>query len=380
MKLLIALFALCLTFGLTAQENHKDYSFSKIYDLKTTPVKNQQSSGTCWSFATVSFLETEILRTKNIEIDLSEMFFVRMAYFTKAELYIRLHGNSNFSEGGQAHDVFNVLRKYGMVTEETYKGLCYGEEQHVHSELVDGLKGYISGVNKKSNGKLSTAWTAAVNGILDAYFCTVPKNFSYEGKTYKPTEFVGFSGINPDDYIEITSYSNEPFYKKIILRIPDNWSGDQYYNVPADDMMKIIENALKNGYSVCWDGDVSERSFCFSAGIAIIPDDDWSDISRAEAAKKFESYNKEKAVTQEMRQLTFDNLTTTDDHLMHITGMYKDAKGVFYYKTKNSWSAESNSQGGYLMMSDSYVRLKTTAILIHKKAVPEELAKKIGVN
>ncbi|MDY0342362.1 MAG: C1 family peptidase [Lentimicrobium sp.] len=367
------------------------YIFTVENQLKTTPVKNQYRSGTCWSFATVSFVETELLRMGKPEMDLSEMFYVRNAYQKKSERYVRMHGSSNFGPGGQAHDVMNIIATHGLVPENDYPGLLKGETQHVHGELDAGLQGYLDAVVRVKSGKLSQVWPEAVSALLDTYLGKLPEKLSVKGNP-TPLEYAKSEGFNPDDYVEITSYTHHPFYTAFALEIPDNWSNDTYYNVPMDDLYRIMLFALDKGYSFCWDGDVSERGFSHGKGVAIVPEKNieslegtersrWEKLSDKDKQAELYSFDKpgyEKIITPEMRQQAFDNHQATDDHLMHITGLVTDQNGTNYFITKNSWADNSNDKGGYLNMSEAYVKLNTLAILVHKNAVPADIRKKAG--
>ena len=355
-------------------DKSKNIKFKETTDIKTSSVKSQDRAGTCWDYATTSFIETEALRLGKKEFDLSEMYTVRFDYVQKAEYYIQIHGKGNFSPGGQAHDMIRVIKKHGLVPEETYKGLNYGDTIHRHGELLDGLTGFLNGINKASDKKLTTAWMPAVNSILDVYLGKPIEKFDYNGKEYTPIEFMNKEvGVNLDDYIEITSYTTAPFYSQYVLRIPDNWSYDFYYNVPLNDFMSIMQNSLEKGYSFVFDGDVSEKTFKHSKGMAVLP------LASEDTDNYYKLGLKEISVNQKTRQETFNSRETTDDHLMHITGLAKDQDGKVYYKTKNSWGAESNDFGGYLYMSKTYMQLKTVAIMVHKDAVPDEIAKKMGI-
>lgn len=331
-------------------------SFKEETLVKYTAVKNQGMSGTCWSFATVSFLESELLRQGKGEFDLSEMFFVRKAYEMKAENFIRMHGTANFSQGGQAHDVFNVIDRFGVMTEELYSGMLPEDSVYNHDAVESLLKGMLSYYN--GIGKPDKRYKLAINAVLDVYFGVLPLEVTFRSKVYSPIEFnQAITGIKSSDYIEITSFNHLPWYKFVRLEIPDNWCGySQYFNVPLKDLMSIIDNALKNGYSICWDGDVSELNFKHRLGYARLD-------------------NEEQAVTQEVRQNQFDDFSTSDDHLMHIVGISKDEKGNRYYITKNSWGTRSNSYNGLLHMSQKFVMMKTVAIIVHKDALPEEIRK-----
>ncbi len=389
----VILIAMIFSTGLQAQEEQQDsaYVFETLYETEVTPVKDQHRSGTCWAFGAISFLEAEALRIGEIETDLSEMFVVRYAYADKGLKYVRLHGSSNFGPGGQAHDVTNVIREHGILPEEIYPGLEIGEEKHNHGEMDAVLKGFLDAVVKKRGGKLTPKWFEAYNAILDVYLGAVPENLEADAQKYTPEAYAKAIGINPDDYIELTSYSIYPWYESVLLEIPDNWSDDEYYNLPLDEFMQVIDHALENGYSICWDGDVSDRGFSHRNGIAILPEkkvenlsgterERWEKLTEAEKGKELYAFDKpgdEKAVNQEMRQEHFDNYTSTDDHLMHLTGIVQDQAGTRYYITKNSWDDDSNDKGGYLYMSESYVKLNTVAIMIHKDALPKAIAEKL---
>ncbi|MCF8296418.1 MAG: C1 family peptidase [Saprospiraceae bacterium] len=374
------------TFSQEAEPNDSAYHFTSIKEIKTTPVKDQYRSGTCWSFATVSFVETELLRMKKEELDISEMYFVRWAYHYKANKYFRLHGTSNFGPGGQAHDVLDIIKKHGILTEQEYSGKAYGEENHIHGEIDAILKAYLDAVIKNKNNKVSPVWSKAYESLLDTYFGQLPNS----SKANNPNKNYDF---NPDDYVEITSYTHSPFYEQFCLEIPDNWTNSLYYNVPIEELIQIINNSIENNYSICWDGDVSEKGFSHKNGLAIVPDKNVKDMTGTEREKwdKLTSSEKnaqlfqfkypaaEKEITQQIRQEAFDNYSATDDHLMHFTGMVQDQNGTKYYITKNSWNSNSNEFGGYLKMSEQYVRLNTIAIMVHKDAIPKNLKKKMGI-
>lgn len=385
----LMLIAFCSVNMLWAQEKQEEKKFSTVVDIPTTTVKNQQSTGTCWCYAGISYIETELLRLGAPEIDLSEMYIVRLAYTQKAKRYFRVHGKGNYSEGGQAHDVLNVIKENGFVPEAVYSGNRYGSDFHIHKEMVKSTKSMLDEIVKKPNRVITPVWEESVNGVLDTYMGKTPKTFTYEGTETTPAAYAEKLGFNTEDYIEITSYNHHPFYEKVNLEIPDNWSDDLYYNVPMDEMMDVINYALNNGFSVCWDGDVSEKGFSHRNGYAVLPASKTADMTDSEIAKwekdvekaekKVSQKGKEPEVDQTLRQLTFDNFETTDDHLMHLTGIVKDQNGTTYYKTKNSWADNSNKFGGYLNMSEAYVKLKTVAIMVHKDAIPKEVKKKLGL-
>ncbi len=393
------LFALLLSSGLNgfAQDDEKSdqegFVFTTIKDLPVTPVKNQYRSGTCWSFSGISFLESELLRMGKGEYDLSEMFVVRNAYQEKAVKYVRFHGNFNFSGGGAFHDVTHVYKKYGMVPEEAYDGKVIGEENHIHGELDAVTKAYVDAVIKNRNKKLTPVWYEGFKGILDAYLGDYPSTFIYNGTEYTPQSFAEELGLNMDDYVEIGSYTHHPFYEKFILEVPDNWMLDEINNIPMDEMMEVIDNAIENGYSVAWGADVSEKGFSWKNGVAIVPDDDLNDLSGTEkerwekltdkekrdALYSFEGPVKEKVITQEMRQEQFDNYQSTDDHGMEIVGTAKDQDGNLYYKVKNSWGNDDHIYDGFFYASKPFVELKTIDIMVHKDAIPEHIRKKLGL-
>lgn len=383
-SLMICLVVFISTKAQNAEPEKNDYyQFSTTKNLTATPVKDQYKSGTCWSFATTSFIESELLRLGYDTTDISEMFFVYHTYIDKAGQYVRLHGSANFGPGGQAHDVLNVIKSQGFLTEEEFPGLIRGEEKHKHGELDAILKAYLDALVSAKDGKLSKVWQDAFKSLLDTYLGNpdVIRKVSAER----------FPRFNPYDYIELTSYSHHPYYRLIDLEIPDNWSHDLYYNLPVDELMEVIGYSLNNDYTVCWDGDVSDKGFSHANGVAIVPEKDSKALEGTERArweklsekdKNAELYNfkqpgKEKEITQEMRQSAFDNFQSTDDHLMHITGMVTDQRGNRYYVTKNSWAANSNETGGYLNMSEAYLRLNTIAVMVHKNALPATIKKKL---
>jgi len=375
------------------KEDKKAYEFTTIKDIPTTSVKNQNRSGTCWSFSGISFLETELIRKGKGEVDLSEMYVVRHAYSTKAVNTVRWHGNLNFGGGGAFHDVTYVFETFGAIPEEAYTGLEYDQDKHVHSEMDALLDEYVKTVIKNKNKKVSPAWLRGFNGVLDAYLGEVPASFTVDGVEYTPKTYAEYLELDMSDYVEIGSYTHHPFYEKFILEVPDNWMLDGIYNVPMNEMMTIIENAIMNGYSVGWGADVSEKGFSWKNGLAIVPNEDKPDISGMEKDKweKMDSKEKkkllysfdeplsEKTITQKMRQEQFDNYKTTDDHGMLLTGIAKDQRGEMFYKVKNSWSTKGSPYDGYFYASAPFVALKTIDIIIHKDAIPQELRNKMGI-
>jgi len=373
----------------TAKEG---YTFKDNIILPVTPVKDQYRSGTCWAFSGLGFLESEMLRLGKPEVDLSEMFVVNLAYSEKALKHVRLHGNLNFSAGGAFHDVINVVKKHGIVPEEAYRGLNYGEEKHVHGELDKVLLQQVNAVVENNNKKLTTTWHDAFEGTLTAYLGELPQKFTYKGKEYSPLTFsTQYIGLNLDNYVEITSYTHHPFYTKFILEIPDNWSWDEMYNVPLNELDQIIDYSLEKGFTIAWAADVSEKGFATSnKGVAVLPDTKVKEMANAEITRwetltekqkeeqiyKLERPVKEIAVTQEMRQTAFDNYLTTDDHGMQIFGKATDQSGNVFYKVKNSWG-EYNKFKGFFYASKPYVHHKTMCIMVHKDGIPAEIRKKL---
>ncbi len=367
------------------------FKFTDVKILPTTPVKDQNKSGTCWAFAGTSTMEEEVLRQGGPELDLSEMFTVRQAYIDKAKKYIRMGGKMNFAQGGGFADVLSVLDEYGVVPEEAYTGLNYGEEKHMHYEMADALTGYLDGILRNGNKRLSSAWLPGYVAILDAYLGKVPETFTYQGKTYTPKEFAKAMGLDAKKFKSYTSYTHHPFYEEFAIEIPDNWRSAMSINVPMEEMKAIVDNALDNGYTICWAADVSEPTFKWREGYAVLPEKRteadmegtelarWVKLSDSDRKKKEAEVKgpvKEREITQESRQKTFDNWETTDDHGMVIVGYATDQEGNRYYKVKNSWDT-NQVYDGYIYVSEPYFLEKTIAVLAHDDAVPAKIAKKI---
>ena len=308
--------------------------------------------------------------------DLSEMFIVRHTYEKKAQMYARMHGSSTFAGGGEYGDLLNGCREVGLVPDIAYPGLNYGETKHNHSEMDASLKGFMDAVIKSP--KLTTAWFGGVNGILDAYLGKIPESFNYEGKTFNPVSFIKELGINPDDYVLITSFSHHPFYKPFVLELPDNWAAGSFNNLPLDELIQVIDNSVMNGYSVGWASDVSDKGFSMKQGVAIIPEKNWNDMKDDEAVKVFNGPHPEKIITQEVRQKEFDNYSTTDDHGMHIIGIATDQAGNTFYKVKNSWGV-TGKYDGFIFVSRAFIMFRTTNIMVNKAAIPAAIAKKMGI-
>jgi aminopeptidase C len=388
-KLFLLSVAIILAVGINAQ----GYQFTVVKENPITSIKNQASSGTCWSFSGLAFLESELMRMGKGEHDLSAMYVVRRNYADKADKYVRTDGNINFAQGGSFADVVETLNEYGVIPMNLYAGLNYGEDSHQHSEVEAGLSAYTKAINEKKNKRISTAWKAGLDGILDAYFGEIPAKFDYNGKSYTPQSFGQSLGLDAKNYISLTSYSHHSFYEPFAIEIPDNWRWALSYNLPIDELMQVFDNAINNGYTIAWASDVSEIGFSRN-GIAVMPDDEdpenigsdqahWLGLSQGEKNNrlrtKFEQGPiKQKEITQEMRQIAFDNQETTDDHGMQVYGIAKDQNGGKYYMVKNSWG-EAGTYKGLWYASDSFVKYKTMSIVIHKDALPKEIAKKLGV-
>ena len=372
MKQFLLSLAILFTFNLNAQEAYK---FTTITDLETTPVISQGITGTCWSFSSTSFLESEIMRLTGKKIDLSEMYQVRNTYPLKAENYIMRQGKAQFSEGGLAHDVMNSVEKYGLVPEAVFDGLNTGETTHNHAEMVAVLEAMLKTYVDNPGRKLSKKWRTAIEGVLDAYIGKNVTNFTFEGKQYTPQTFLAMTKIQPADYVNLSSFTHAPFYSKFILNIPDNWSNGSFYNVPLDEMMATIDKALEKGFTVELDCDVSEKTFSSKDGVAVIPESSENNI------KALQGIYPEKKITQQYRQEEFENYNTTDDHLMHITGMLRDQNGTKYYKVKNSWGTDETrvANGGYVYFSEGYMRLKAISVTVHKDALPKNTASKLNL-
>lgn len=372
-----------------------EYKFTKVAHLDATPVESQGWTGTCWSFSSLSFFESEMMRMGNTNPDLlSEMFIARKAYEMKADKFIRMDGKTNFSQGGEFHDIPAVIKAHGIVPLGVYDGLNYGKDKHDHSEMFAVLNGAVQGLLEHMKGdnfhELTTAWKPALNGILDAYFGEDIKEFEWNGKKYTPQSYAKAMGLDMDKYVSVTSLLNHEWNKPCYVAIPDNWAWGSSYNVQLDDMFKVVENALRNGFTVLWTADVSEKGFSFSNGLAINPKDpstimvsgsdnkNFSDGGAERVSNAFLTPTEEVEVTPEYRQEGYDNKTTTDDHLMHIVGMYKDQNDKKYFLVKNSWGT-SNYPKGYLYVSESYFKWKTIMIGLHRDGLSKKMLKQLSI-
>ncbi|HQO07789.1 MAG TPA: C1 family peptidase [Bacteroidales bacterium] len=366
----------------------KGYVFTDEIRLNCTPVKNQYRSGTCWSYAGISFIESELLKSGKGEFNLSEAFIVRQSYLEKAIQYVRWHGEKNFAAGGASHDVLHIISKYGIVPEEVYTGLVTDDEMFVHSEMDLIFKNYVDAVIQNKNRKLTSVWQKGFESLLDTYLGSYPEKFTYKGKEYSPRSFADALGLKLDDFIEVGSYTHHPYYQKFIIEIPDNWLLGEIYNVKLDELLEIINTSLDKGHTLAWSADVSERGFSWKNGLAIIPDETkpdltgtekerWEALTKEERDKMLFSFNepiKEKLITQQTRQLGFDNYTTTDDHLMEIIGRAKDQNGNTFYIIKNSWGTDGHIYDGFFYASESYLRYKTIYVMVNKNSIPSKIA------
>ncbi len=384
MKRFLLLLLLC--FGIRAVQAQdlpsalNDYRFTPVKKVAATPVENQNRSGTCWVYSANSFFESELLRMGKTPVNLSEMFIVHAGYLERAQNYVRRQGAAAFGQGAETHDVLNIVRKYGLMPYSAYSGFPAGQDKPVHGEMEAVLKAIVETLVKVPDGKLSDQWMKAYTGALDGYMGAPPATFNVGGKDYTPQTYFQSLGINLDDYVALTSYTHHPFYKAFVLEVADNWSNGMFYNVPIDELVQVADNAVDNGFSVVWAADVSEKTFSAKEGLAVWPSTGWEDMSADEKASWFKAPGKEKWVTQEERQHGFDELTTTDDHGMHITGAVTDQNGTRYYIVKNSWgTAVNKDMAGYLYVSQPYFRCKTMSVLVHKDAIPAALRKKLGL-
>jgi len=387
-RLLAYSLMLCMTASLAAQNyNDTTFNFTVIKENKITSVKNQASSGTCWSFSGMAFFESELLRMGKPAVDLSEMFVVHRSYTDKAEKYLRMNGTNNFAGGGSFYDDVYVLKNYGIVPDSLMNGLNYGETKHNHGELDALTSAFMTTMVKNPNKTISTAWKPAFEGILNAYLGKLPAEFTVNGKKYTPVSYANSLGLNMDDYVSITSFTHHPFYTKFAIEIPDNWRWAESYNIPLDEFVRIFDYAVENGYTVAWGSDVSEKGFTRN-GIGILPETKAENLNGSDQAKwvgkqkdmKFDIKGPmiEEKITQESRQKGFDNYQTTDDHGMLIYGTAKDQNGTPYYMVKNSWGTDNKYKGTWYV-SKPFVMSKTINILVHKDAVPKDIRKKLGI-
>lgn len=361
-------------------ENAKNgFQFTTIVDAQTTPVENQGASGTCWSYSTNSFLESEMIKAGKQPVPLSKIYSARCVYLDKAENYVRMHGAVSWGDGGEPHDVINMFAKYGAMPESAYTGLHYGTKINKFDEMQTILKAMLDAVVQNKNGTLTPVWKDAFGKVLDTYLGEVPQTFTYNGKEYTPRTFASeVVGIDPDNYVEFISETNAPYWKKAMMMVPDNWAFQWDWNIPMEDITGIIDNALKKGYTVAWGADVSEPYFSWKNGIAYVPEQAASGIKNEDKAGLFDGPKPEMNITPELRQQAFDNYSTTDDHGMQITGIAKDQNGREYYIVKNSWGTD-NDYKGFLYVTKAFVQYKTTSFLVNRNGVPDDVKKKLGI-
>lgn len=389
-KTIVLLLALIINMPSLLFAQERAYQITDDVVVPHTSVKNQSRSGTCWCFAGIGMVEAEILRKYNVEVDLSEMYLVRWAYANKFEKYVRMQGTCNFSPGGEVFDVLYAINENGMMTEEAYNGLVLGEGIHNHGELHSVLAEYGKIVNKQHNGKISKAWPAMVQSVLDVYLGTTPETFEFEGSQYDAKSFAEKYPININDYVQIGAFTNHENYKPYIMPIQDNWTNTLTYNMPLDELMNELDNALNNGYTVGWAQDVSDKGFSRDAGVGVVLENDIEKIRQSDPKKykkmsddeiraslyKFETVMPEKEVTEDMHQEAYENGQTTDDHSMLIVGIAHDQQGNKYYKVKNSWSA-NYGYDGYWYCSEPYVRLHTMFFTVNKEGLTSDIKTKL---
>lgn len=372
-NLIIAALLICSTF-MSAQENTADkYVFTTVDSLGITPIKDQNQSGTCWSFSSIGLFESELIRLGKGEFDLSEMFVVHKTMEDRARASVRTHGDVSYAPGGSFYDVIYCYKNYGMVPNDVMPGIKYDSDGHNHSELANVAGAYVNAIANGNSKRLTNVWHDGLSGIYDAYLGECPETFTYNGKEYTPRTYADeVIGLNMDDYISLTSFSHHPFYETFILEIPDNWRWAESYNLPLEELMEVMKYSIKNGFTFAWASDVSESGFARGQGIAIVPEDN---ENLQDALKK---PMPEKAITQEIRQIAYDNWETTDDHGMQIFGITKDQNGKEYYMVKNSWNTDAGRDGIWYA-SEAFVAYKTINIVLHKDGIPKAIRKKLGI-
>lgn len=394
----LALVALTAMSGAMAQEAGSEakadegFVFTTIKENPITSIKNQNKSGTCWAYSSLGFFEAELLRMGKGEYDLCEMYLAHKTYEDRATASVRLHGDISFTEGGSFYDAVYCMRNYGMVPEDAMPkpGVPYGDTLANFTEMWPVVNGIVDGINNGKQKKLSPAWKKSVNAVLDTYLGATPEKFTVNGKEYTPKSYQESLGLNMDDYVSLTSFSHHPFYSQFIIEVQDNWRWGQSWNLPIDEFMAVMENAVDKGYTFAWGADVSEMGFTRD-GIAVCPDaDHGADITGSDMAhwlgmsimdRRRELTKKplpEIEVTQEMRQEAYDNWETTDDHGMIIYGLAKDQNGKEYFMVKNSWGS-AGKYNGIWYASKAFVKYKTLNILVHKDAIPKDIRKKLGI-
>ncbi len=376
--LFLVVFAVQLT-SVNAQDP-EPYYFKPYKQLPATPVKNQQQTGTCWAFSSVSFIESEVERINGFKVDISEMFIVRNIYRQKCENYVRRQGTAQFGEGGLAHDAINAIKQYGVVPEDIYPGRKEVSRGLNHGPLEKKLKEMcVEYADMGKKGTLPTDWLTKIDAVLDEEFGAVPKKFSIESKPFTPGVYRDYLGIKADDYVTITSFTHHPFYQSFVLEVPDNFSNGLMYNLPLDEMMRCLNYSIQQGYTVEWDADVSNEGFSAKNALALVPEKNWSDKTDVQKSNTFKFLEPQKKISQAYRQEQFDRQITMDDHLMHITGMETETtKSDIYYTVKNSWGEISDLKG-YVRVSEPYMRLNTISFMVNKAALPVDMAQRLGL-
>lgn len=376
-KILFSLLLIASSLAVLAQS--EPFQFKEYKRSNATSVKNQGSTGTCWAFSTVSFLESEALRMGKKDVDISEMFIVRNIYRLKCENYVRRQGHAQFSEGGLSHDAIQVVAQYGIMPESAYPGRSNVSAPFNHGKLEKSLRSLCTEfVKQGKDGKLAADWLKQVDTALDEEFGIVPTKFDYKNIQFTPTSYRDYLGIQPTDYVTVTSFTHHPFWTKFILEIPDNWANGEMYNVPISDLMRVANSSLEKGYSVEWDADVSNEGFSAQNGVALVPEKRMNEKDASAQASTFKMWEPEKKITQETRQELFDRQITTDDHLMHIVGLLDEAHTGLYYVVKNSWGEISDNKG-FVNCSEAYMRQNTISFTVHKDAIPTDIGKRLGL-
>ncbi len=386
--------SLFLALGTTAAFAQEKPVFTVIKENPITSIKNQSRSGTCWNYSTLSFFEAEILKKSGKTYDLCEMYVCNKNYMDRAVNKVRMHGDAQFSQGGSAYDVLYVLKNYGICPEDAMPapGTLYGDSLNNFNEFFSVMEPYVDAVAKSTAKTITPTWKNGFQGILDAYLGKCPESFKYQGKEYTPKSFAASLGLDWNDYVSITSYTHHPFYEEFPVEVQDNWRMPGSWNLPIDEMARIIENAVMEGYTVAWGGDVSEQGFTRN-GLAILYDVEnpqglegsdmakWLKLSASEKRSKVAELGigaKEMTPSQEQRQKEFDNWELTDDHGMLIYGLAKDQNGRKYYMVKNSWG-ETGEYKGIWYMSENFIVAKCMDYLVNKNAIPKDIRKKLGI-
>ena len=394
-KIFVLALAAISAMGVMAQEAENTLEFTVVKENPITSIKNQNQAGTCWCYSSLAFIESELLRMGKGEFDLSEMYLVHNTYLDRADKAVRTHGDVSFSQGGSFYDVIYGMEAFGLVPEEEMRpGVMYGKELSNHNELSAVSDAVVAAIAKGRHRSLQTdaegmpLWKKAIESIHDIYLGVRPEKFTYNGKEYTPKSFYEELGLNAQDYVSLTSYTHHPFYESFVLEIQDNWRWSKSYNLPIDELMQVFDNAIMEGYTIAWGSDVSEQGFT-RMGTAVLPEESASaDLQGSDMAKWLNLSEEEKKntpkpttqrwVSQEERQLAYDNWETTDDHGMQIYGIAKDQNGTEYYMVKNSWG-EAGTYKGIWYASKAFVRYKTMNIIVHKDALPKDIRKKLGL-